>query len=84
MAFPSLIPDKTAEYRTYRFYHFLHEYYLCFGHEDTTEEQVEREVLRSLPQAVQQLMTAYADGECEEPLFFAIHEGRLTWLLHWR
>ena len=84
VAFPSLIPDKTAEYRTYRFYHFLHEYYLCFGHEDTTEEQVEREVLRSLPQAVQQLMTAYADNECQEPLFFAIHEGRLSWLLHWR
>ena len=83
VAFPSLIPDQTEEYRTYRYYHFLYEYDLCFGAERPGEE-VERETLESLPVAVGLLLDAYAVGGCEEPIFFAIYEGRLPWLLHWR
>ena len=83
VAFPSLIPDQTEEYRTYRYYHFLHEYDLCFAGE-RTGAAVERETLESLPVAVGLLLDAYAVGGCEEPIFFAIYEGRLPWLLHWR
>ena len=83
VAFPSLIPDQTEEYRTYRYYHFLYEYDLCFGAERQGAE-VERETLESLPVAVGLLLDAYAVGGCEEPIFFAIYEGRLPWLLHWR
>ena len=83
VAFPSLIPDKTAEYRTYRYYHFLYEYDLCLG-DGRPETEVERETLDSLPNAVGLLLAAYAEGACQEPLFFAIHEGRLPWLLHWQ
>ena len=83
VAFPSLIPDRQEEYRTYRYYHLLYEYDLCFGHE-RTEAEVERDTLESMTAAVGFLMAAYADGQCEEPLFFAIYEGRLKWLLHWQ
>ena len=83
VALPSLIPDKQEEYRTYRFYHFLHEYYLCFA-EGRAEAEIEREVLWSLPHAAESLLGAYAAGECDEPAFFAIYEGRLPWLLQWR
>ena len=83
VAFPSLIPDKTAEYRTYRYYHFLYEYDLCLG-DGRPEAEVEQETLLSLPDAVGLLLASYADGACEEPMFFAIYEGRLPWLLHWQ
>ena len=83
VAFPSLIPDRTEQYRTYRYYHFLYEYDLCFAGE-RAEAEVERETLASMTAAVGFLMAAYADGQCEEPLFFAIYEGRLKWLLHWQ
>ena len=83
VAFPSLIPDRQEEYRTYRYYHFLYEYDLCLGN-GRPEVEVEQETLLSAPAAVALLLSAYADGACEEPLFFAIHEGRLPWLLHWR
>ena len=80
---PDLIPDKQDGYRTYRYYHFLHEYDLCLG-DGRPEAGVERETLLSLPDAVDLLLIAYAEGTCEEPVFFAIYEGRLPWLLHWR
>ena len=80
---PDLIPDKQDEYRTYRYYHFLEEYALCLG-EGRPEAGVERETLLSVPDAVGLLLAVYADGECEEPMLFAIHEGRLPWLLQWQ
>ena len=80
---PDLIPDKQDEYRSYRYYHFLHEYALCLG-EGRGEAGVERETLLSVPDAVGLLLGAYADGTCEEPRFFAIYEGRLPWLLYWQ
>ena len=80
---PDLIPDKQDQYRSYRYYHFLHEYDLCLG-DGRPEAVVEQETLLSLPDAVDLLLIAYAEGTCEEPVFFAIYEGRLPWLLHWR
>ena len=80
---PDLIPDKQDQYRSYRYYHFLEEYHLCFA-EGRSEQEVETETLSSLPDAVGFLLGAYANGECQEPMFFAIYEGRLPWLLHWQ
>ena len=80
---PDLIPDKQDEYRTYRYYHFLEEYHRCFA-EGRSEGEVEMETLRSLTEAVGFLLGAYSNGECEEPMFFAIYEGRLPWLLQWQ
>ena len=80
---PDLIPDKQDQYRSYRYYHFLEEYRLCFA-EGIPEEQLEMETLSSLTDAVTFLLEAYASGQCEEPMFFAIYEGRLAWLLHWQ
>ena len=83
VAFPSLIPDRQEEYRTYRYYHFLYEYNACFG-EGEADYDLELETLASLPESVDLLLSAYSENVCQEPVFFAIYEGRLKWFLHWR